>query len=53
MSFALQDLLSEIEQCRREMVLLAMETSFTNLGVVEKSERLDQLLNEYEMKQKV
>ncbi|HZG72996.1 MAG TPA: aspartyl-phosphate phosphatase Spo0E family protein [Chondromyces sp.] len=43
------ELLNEIENCRNEMVSLAMETSFSNRKVVEISMRLDQLLNEYEV----
>ncbi|WP_394140953.1 Spo0E family sporulation regulatory protein-aspartic acid phosphatase [Cytobacillus oceanisediminis] len=41
------DLLSDIEDCRSEMVQLAAVTSFTNHRVVETSIKLDRLLNKY------
>ncbi|WP_100332845.1 aspartyl-phosphate phosphatase Spo0E family protein [Bacillus xiapuensis] len=44
------DILNEIEQYRNKMVLLAMKTSFSDTKVVEISTKLDELLNEYEMK---
>ncbi|WP_338752647.1 aspartyl-phosphate phosphatase Spo0E family protein [Bacillus sp. FJAT-52991] len=44
-----KDILTEIENCRNEMILLAMETSFSNTKVLEISTKLDQLLNEYEL----
>ena len=45
---AVAELLEEIEDCRNNMVMLAMETSFSNQKVVEISTRLDQLLNQFE-----
>ncbi|MGM7637218.1 Spo0E family sporulation regulatory protein-aspartic acid phosphatase [Bacillus sp. Hm123] len=44
-----KDILNEIEHWRNEMILLAMETSFSNTKVLEISTKLDQLLNEYEL----
>ncbi|OZI11281.1 hypothetical protein CEW92_12470 [Bacillaceae bacterium SAS-127] len=44
-----KDILTEIEHWRNEMILLAMETSFSNTKVLEISTKLDQLLNEYEL----
>lgn len=40
-------LLVEIEQCRREMISLASHSSFSNKKVVEISTKLDRLLNKY------
>ncbi|WP_077247476.1 aspartyl-phosphate phosphatase Spo0E family protein [Pseudobacillus wudalianchiensis] len=45
---AAAELLEEIEVCRHNMVMLAMETSFSDKKVVEISTRLDQLLNQFE-----
>ncbi|UII56118.1 aspartyl-phosphate phosphatase Spo0E family protein [Cytobacillus spongiae] len=42
-----QDLLKNIEDCRREMVDLAEAYSLSNTQVVEVSTRLDHLLNKY------
>ncbi|MDZ5474159.1 aspartyl-phosphate phosphatase Spo0E family protein [Bacillus sp. 31A1R] len=42
-----QDLLEDIESCRREMVHLASHSSLSNQKVVEISTKLDQLLNKY------
>ncbi|WP_100404130.1 aspartyl-phosphate phosphatase Spo0E family protein [Bacillus sp. FJAT-42315] len=44
-----KDILTEIEHWRNEMILLAMETSFSNTKVLEISTKLDQLLNQYEL----
>ncbi|MBM7649514.1 stage 0 sporulation regulatory protein [Bacillus ectoiniformans] len=38
----------QIENCRREMVVLAMQTSYSDSKVIEASTKLDHLLNEYE-----
>lgn len=42
------DLLEKIEDCRSDMVSLAMETSFADKRVIEISVQLDQLLNQFE-----
>ncbi|KAB7704112.1 Spo0E family sporulation regulatory protein-aspartic acid phosphatase [Bacillus aerolatus] len=42
------DILDKIEDCRNNMVMLAMQTSFTDKRVVEISVELDQLLNQLE-----
>ncbi|WP_203364657.1 aspartyl-phosphate phosphatase Spo0E family protein [Bacillus sp. REN10] len=44
-----KDILTEIEDYRNEMIILAMETSFSNKKVLEISTKLDELLNEYEL----
>jgi hypothetical protein len=40
-------LLVEIEQCRKEMIQLASHSSYSNSKVVEISTKLDGLLNKY------
>jgi hypothetical protein len=40
-------LLVEIEQCRKEMIHLASRSSYSNNKVVEISTKLDGLLNKY------
>lgn len=42
---------NEIENCRYEMISLAMKTSLSDIGVVELSKKLDHLLNEYQTNQ--
>ncbi|MFK2827073.1 aspartyl-phosphate phosphatase Spo0E family protein [Bacillus sp. B190/17] len=42
------DILEKIEDCRNDMVMLAMQTSFSDQKVVEMSVKLDQLLNQLE-----
>ncbi|MGG3467375.1 aspartyl-phosphate phosphatase Spo0E family protein [Neobacillus pocheonensis] len=43
----LNELLAEIESCRKDMVRLAFETTFANQQVLEVSKKLDSLLYEY------
>jgi hypothetical protein len=43
------DLLYQIEDCRRQMVELAKESSFADEKVVHLSTRLDNLLNQYQI----
>ncbi|WP_230980978.1 aspartyl-phosphate phosphatase Spo0E family protein [Rossellomorea arthrocnemi] len=45
----MNDLLFQIEDCRRQMVELASESSFANEQVVDLSTRLDDLLNQYQV----
>jgi hypothetical protein len=42
-----QELLHDIEKCRKEMVQLASRTSLSSDHVIEASTRLDSLLNKY------
>jgi len=41
------NLLKEIEQCRREMIKLSINHGLTSDVVVQSSQRLDELINEY------
>jgi hypothetical protein len=43
------ELLFQIEDCRRQMVELAKETSYADEKVVHLSTRLDNLLNQYQL----
>jgi hypothetical protein len=43
----LQILLRHIEKCRKDMILIASETSLKNEEVVKLSKELDDLLNKY------
>ncbi|WP_064091705.1 aspartyl-phosphate phosphatase Spo0E family protein [Rossellomorea aquimaris] len=43
------DLLLQIEDCRRQMVELALRSSFADDQVVDLSTRLDDLLNQYQV----
>ncbi|EAR64901.1 RNA polymerase sigma-70 factor, partial [Bacillus sp. NRRL B-14911] len=43
----IQELLQDIEKCRKEMVQLASRTSLSSHHVIEASTRLDSLLNKY------
>jgi hypothetical protein len=49
MSSSYRGLLEEIEIQRNDMVRLASETSLSNHKVIEASERLDCLLNNYHL----
>jgi hypothetical protein len=42
-----QEMLQDIEKCRKEMVQLASRTSLSSHHVIEASTRLDSLLNKY------
>ncbi|OLN21384.1 hypothetical protein BTO30_15245 [Domibacillus antri] len=44
----LTNLWNEIENCRYEMISLAMKTSLSDIKVIEISKKLDELLNEYD-----
>ncbi len=43
------ELLYQIEDCRRQMVELAKESSYADEKVVSLSTRLDNLLNQYQL----
>jgi Spo0E like sporulation regulatory protein len=43
-------LLQKIEQCRKEMIALSGSYKLTSDVVVETSKKLDNLLNEYQLK---
>ncbi|MGG3912341.1 Spo0E family sporulation regulatory protein-aspartic acid phosphatase [Rossellomorea vietnamensis] len=45
----MNDLLFQIEDCRRQMVELALKSSFADEQVVDLSTRLDDLLNQYQV----
>jgi len=42
------NLLKEIEQCRKEMIKLSIIHGLTSDVVVQSSQRLDRLINEYQ-----
>ncbi|WP_419160684.1 Spo0E family sporulation regulatory protein-aspartic acid phosphatase [Rossellomorea sp. BNER] len=42
------DLLIRIEECRTRMITLALQSSFANAKVVEVSNELDRLLNQFQ-----
>ncbi|GLI84129.1 hypothetical protein ANABIO32_18290 [Rossellomorea marisflavi] len=48
MRVRVRDLLFEIEDCRRQMVEMALKSSFADEQVVDLSVRLDDLLNQYQ-----
>ncbi|MFC7787150.1 MAG: Spo0E family sporulation regulatory protein-aspartic acid phosphatase [Bacillota bacterium] len=45
----MNELLFQIEDCRRQMVELALKSSFADEQVVDLSTRLDDLLNQYQV----
>lgn len=45
----MQEMIANIEEKRKEMIELALRSSFNNEKVVQASDRLDQLLNQYEV----
>ncbi|MBB2481325.1 MULTISPECIES: aspartyl-phosphate phosphatase Spo0E family protein [Heyndrickxia] len=45
----MQKIISNIEEKRKEMIELALKSSFNNEKVIEASDKLDQLLNQYEV----
>jgi hypothetical protein len=50
MNFPLEDLLKNIEKTRMEMASLAYQYGFSNPTVVQCSQKLDLLLNTYNLK---
>lgn len=50
MNFQLEDLLKNIEKTRVEMISLAFEYGYTSPAVVQCSQKLDLLLNNYRNK---
>lgn len=45
----MQEIKADIEEKRKEMIELALKSSFDNEQVIQASDRLDQLLNQYEL----
>lgn len=41
-------LLQEIEQCRKEMIKLSITHDLTSEDMIESSQKLDELLNQYQ-----
>jgi hypothetical protein len=48
MSVKFNELLYQIEECRSQMIVLALQSSFENEKVIQLSTKLDQLLNKYQ-----
>jgi hypothetical protein len=48
MSVKCNELLYQIEECRSQMIALALQSSFENEKVIQLSTKLDQLLNQYQ-----
>ncbi|MBS4174789.1 aspartyl-phosphate phosphatase Spo0E family protein [Bacillus sp. FJAT-49736] len=44
----MQEIITNIEEKRKEMIELALKSSINNEKVIEASDNLDQLLNQYE-----
>jgi hypothetical protein len=44
----MQEIKANIEKNRKEMIELALKSSFNNEQVIKASDKLDQLLNQYE-----
>jgi len=44
----MQEIIANIEEKRKEMIEIALKSSFNNEKVIQASDKLDQLLNQFE-----